>query len=184
MKLIAILLAALLLAATVNAEIIKPKTTIPDNVVYATHFGLLFNQQYISEISQENWGVDSLLTNSTWGSYICFEAKKIPTPTPWWMDYYGGNVMVNDTYLIPVGTVMTIRTAEGITCGRTVVETAGKFGFLHTYADDPYSPYIKEGAYEIGEPLYLYLNNTRCTNDLAYMGFGQRVQIKKIYLAK
>jgi len=77
-----------------------------------------------------------------------------PVPTREWTDFYGALLL--DGKPAPVGTLVSLADGDGVICGTTVVREAGKYGFLHTYADDPATS-LDEGA-QPGESLSLLVN--------------------------
>jgi len=56
-----------------------------------------------------------------------------------------------------VGDVLAVRDPQGVVCGLFVIKMAGKYGFVHIYADDPATMNIDEGA-SAGDILSFELN--------------------------
>jgi hypothetical protein len=69
---------------------------------------------------------------------------------------------------LPVGTVVTVRDDDGILCGISVVKTAGMYGLLHVYADDPITS-VDEGA-SIGDTLRIFVNDVPAPQYAIYTG--------------
>jgi len=78
------------------------------------------------------------------------------TPTPWWSDYYG--YMEIDGEPVAPGTAFRVEDPDGIICGEFEVTTAGFFGYIHVYGDDPNTP-EDEGA-ESGDALSFFVDNS------------------------
>ena len=64
------------------------------------------------------------------------EGKAGVTPTHTWVNFYGPAGLPDGTPL-PVGTTVEVVDSEGIVCGAAVVTTAGQYGLLGCYGDDP-----------------------------------------------
>jgi len=93
----------------------------------------------------------------TLGGIIATEAEAEVTPTPEWMGIWGGNVVLADGSPLPVGTLVTARTEDGLTVGafRTVAE--GRIGLMSVYRDDRFTE-EKDGATQ-GETVSLYVGS-------------------------
>ncbi|MGQ9667261.1 MAG: hypothetical protein ACUVWB_08100, partial [Anaerolineae bacterium] len=67
-----------------------------------------------------------------------------PIPTNEWVNFYGLNTLLNGAP-VPVGAVITAYDPQGVLCGQFVVHTAGRYGVMPVYRDDPMTP-TDEGA--------------------------------------
>ncbi len=79
-----------------------------------------------------------------------------PIPTPVWTDFFGTVVEFNGQP-VPVGSLVEAFDPQGVLCGKFVVATAGKYGFMPTYGDDSRTPGVDEGA-ESGDEITFTLN--------------------------
>jgi len=75
-------------------------------------------------------------------------------PTTEWADVYGAALLSGQP--VPGGAVIVAYDPAGIAAGAFVVRTAGQFGFLHVYADDPRTP-TDEGV-QAGDMLHFTLD--------------------------
>jgi len=91
-------------------------------------------------------GAIALLLAAPAGAVVHFPA---PTPTAQVMDLIGA-LTINGIPAQP-GDEVAVFDPQGVLCGRVVVTTAGRFGILHIYGDDPTTPQ-DEGALP-GDPL-------------------------------
>lgn len=66
------------------------------------------------------------------------------TPTRQWMDIYGQDLTLNGEKL-PTGTRIEAVDEDGVVCGQAMVSTAGQFGLMAVYADDPLTE-VDEGV--------------------------------------
>ncbi len=71
------------------------------------------------------------------------------TPTNQWVDFYG-DAVTNDGTPVAVGKVVKAYDPDGVLCGEFTIGTAGSYGFLHVYRDDPTTT-EDEGAVENDE---------------------------------
>lgn len=79
------------------------------------------------------------------------------TPTYEWVNLYcDGEAFANDAPIQP-GDVIEAFDPDGVVCGRFEVVTAGTFGFMPVYVDDPWTPDIDEGCIS-GDIITLKLN--------------------------
>ena len=65
-------------------------------------------------------------------------------PTTEWVNFYSENSTLSGAP-IPVGSVVWAYDASGNVCGEFVVHTAGEFGLMACYLDDPTTP-VDEGV--------------------------------------
>lgn len=79
---------------------------------------------------------------------ICAQAAE-PTVTPVFTFIYGYGPL-------EVGDEVTVYTAHGILCGKTLVSVAGQYGQMAVYGNDPLSN-VRDGA-EYGEELTVRIN--------------------------
>lgn len=63
-------------------------------------------------------------------------------PTTQWVNFYSSSSTM-DGQPLPVGSVVRAYAATGEQCGEFVVHTAGYYGFLACYVDDPNTPRIE-----------------------------------------
>lgn len=81
-------------------------------------------------------------------------------PDPQWMNLFSGD----STFLgqpVPVGAVVTAHDPEGVQCGEFIVHTAGKYGYMPCYRDDPITP--EDEGPEPGEPIAFKINGLPAT---------------------
>ena len=78
--------------------------------------------------------ISTLLVAATWAQ----------TPTTQWVNFYSANTTVAGGP-VSVGSVVQAFDPSGVQCGRFTVTTAGKYGFLACYIDDPNTS-IDEGV--------------------------------------
>ena len=76
--------------------------------------------------------------------------------TPTWLDFYG-IVLDVESQNVVVGTLVQAYDADGVLCGEFVVQTAGEYGFMPVYGDDPLTPEVDEGASE-GDSLFFVID--------------------------
>ena len=76
--------------------------------------------------------------------FVPLSAQAQITPTPTWVNFYGGNSQI-DGAPVPVGASVQVFDASGVLCGAFTVRSAGMYGFLACYMDDPNTP-ADEGA--------------------------------------
>jgi LysM repeat protein len=67
-----------------------------------------------------------------------------PIPTNEWVNFYGLNTLLNGAP-VPPGAVITAYDPQGVLCGQFVVHTAGRYGVMPVYRDDPMTA-TDEGA--------------------------------------
>ncbi len=77
-------------------------------------------------------------------------------PTNVWMNFYG-SVSTYNGQSLPVGSIIDAYDGQGTHCGSDTVITAGTYGFMPVYADDPLSG-IDEGASAVGETITFVIN--------------------------
>ena len=65
-------------------------------------------------------------------------------PTPVWTDYYG-SILIGEDH-VAVGELIEAYDPDGVKCGEYQVQTAGLYGFMHVYGDDPATSDVDEGA--------------------------------------
>jgi hypothetical protein len=166
--------------------VIQPKTTIPENSACPAVLGILFNGEYINgyQVSANDIRVlaEELAKDSKW-RFLIDHIKSIPTPTNQWVNLYGAMVEVEysdgKTEILRPGTLLTARTKAGVSCGSFFVREKGKFGFLHVYADDSYTPYIEDGV-KPGDKFRMFLNDKPCKEEFTWSGNGDRIEVKKL----
>ena len=69
----------------------------------------------------------------------------VTTPTNDWCDFYSEGAELCGEPL-PVGTVIDAYDPQGVHCGTFTVQTAGQWGLMHVYGDDPLTGGVDEGA--------------------------------------
>ncbi len=79
---------------------------------------------------------------------------KAQTPTNTWCDFYGNATVLGAP--VEPGDEILVYDPQGVLCGRFVVHTPGRYGYLHVYGDDPTTP-EDEGATE-GDTLRFRIN--------------------------
>ena len=79
-------------------------------------------------------------------------AVEWPVATPTSVDLYGASL----GFSLEPGDIVTVRTPSGLVCGTCEVSTAGFYGLVHVYGDDPTTP-ERDGALP-GERLELDVN--------------------------
>ncbi|MFH0810404.1 MAG: hypothetical protein V2A77_08070 [Pseudomonadota bacterium] len=83
-------------------------------------------------------------------------ASEVPvSATPTSVDLYGSSV----GFALQPGDIITVYTSAGTPCGRGVVNTAGFYGLVHVYGDDPTTPEIDGGR--PGDRLELEVNGRK-----------------------
>lgn len=108
-------------------------------------------------------------------------------PTFEWMNFYG-RVTLPDGAALPAGTVVLALDPQGVICGATAVTTAGQYGLLACYRDDPYST-DDEGA-QPGDDIRLFISTDGVHANGEMIGVGtwsglgsrQRVPVGSLYL--
>ena len=105
-----------------------------------------------------------ILTNSA-------SAALIPPPP---CDFVG-NEIIKGT--LQVGDTVSAKDPDGVLCNPVPckVETAGQYGVLRAYPDDPNTPAIDEGAEEL-DRMTFYLKSLLATTDIAIWRAGQTVR--------
>ena len=100
-------------------------------------------------------------------------------PTMEWASFRGSMTTYNGDP-VPVGSVVDAYDPDGAHCGTFTVHTAGKYGFMSVYADDPYSTEVDEGAGP-GNQLTFYLNGrlalTEGPDDPVWNGMGSTAEV-------
>jgi hypothetical protein len=66
-------------------------------------------------------------------------------PTDQWVHFFSQNSTLNGQPL-PIGAIVDTYDPDGVHCGRFIVHTIGKYGYLSVYHDDSYTPGVDEGA--------------------------------------
>ncbi len=94
-------------------------------------------------------------------SNINISLTSIPTLTGIpidFQDFYD----VNTTFLynlpVQIGDVIVVADPDSVICGIFTVNTVGRYGFIHVYQDNPFTPGVDEGAV-VGDTLTFYINN-------------------------
>lgn len=87
---------------------------------------------------------------------VVLEPMATPAPTPEWVNFYCNDNLFMGAPL-PVGSVIDAFDPDGVHCGTFWVSTAGQYGFLAVYRDDPFSTDFDEGA-EPGDLIRFYVN--------------------------
>jgi len=103
-------------------------------------------------------GLISLLVLALTLAYSSTPVKGDPAPE--WVNFFSGNT----TFLcqpVPVGTVIAAFDPQGVKCGEFTVVTAGKYGLMACYRDDPVTP-EDEGPLP-GEPISFKINGLPAT---------------------
>lgn len=68
-----------------------------------------------------------------------------PISTPFWTSFFGDGLTFNGN-ILPVGATIDAFDPDGVHCGTWTVTTAGKFGFMSVFGDDPTDSLVDEGA--------------------------------------
>jgi Secretion system C-terminal sorting domain len=88
-----------------------------------------------------------------------------PIPTPYFTSFYD-NATTYNGLPVPVGSVIEAFDPNNVNCGKfivgSVVDSAGVYGFMPTYGDDPSSPLIDEGAL-LGQTITFKINGRAAT---------------------
>ena len=79
-----------------------------------------------------------------------------PLPTNKWVSFWGDSSRINSGY-VSVGTVIRAYSPHGVLCGQFVVKTAGSYGMMPVYLDDPTTPSVEEGA-QAGDTIHFTVN--------------------------
>lgn len=79
-----------------------------------------------------------------------------------WHDFYGyvKGAKIND--------VITAKDSNGIVCGSYKVDEAGKYGFMHVYADD--SSTTKDEGAKVGDIITFYYNGVKLKENYTFKG--------------
>ena len=80
-----------------------------------------------------------------------------------WVDFYG-NVTINGA-AAPVGTVVGAYDPDNVLCGSFIVDSTGKYGFMHVYNDDNTTAGIDEGCLP-GDSVRLTINGIDATTNV------------------
>ncbi|MFC1572706.1 carboxypeptidase regulatory-like domain-containing protein, partial [Candidatus Eisenbacteria bacterium] len=94
---------------------------------------------------------------------------------------YWGEASQFDGEPLQAGDVVTVQDAQGIFCGSYHVTTAGHYGFLHVYGDDPTTPEIDEGA-SSGDSLTFRVNGELATPTPPYPTWPQNGAVVQVEL--
>lgn len=87
-------------------------------------------------------------------------SAQAPIPTNEWVNFYGLNTTLNGAP-VPIGAVITAYDPAGVLCGQFVVHTAGRYGVMPVYRDDPMTTQ-DEGA-SPGDTLSFRINGLPAT---------------------
>ncbi len=79
-----------------------------------------------------------------------------------WHDFYG---YIKDA---KVGDIITAKDPNGIVCGSYKIDTLGKYGFMHVYADDSATT-LDEGA-KTNDIITFYLNGNKLNQNFSFKG--------------
>jgi hypothetical protein len=66
-------------------------------------------------------------------------------PNPAWTSFFGSGLTFNGLPA-PIGSIVDAYDPSGVHIGRDTVHTAGQFGYMPAYGDDPSTPLLDEGA--------------------------------------
>lgn len=99
------------------------------------------------------------------------------TPSQYWRDYYSPSSSSPDGRPLAVGSLVQVFDPDGVECGRFVTHTAGEYGYLHVYGDDPLTP-EDEGAVP-GDTLRFMVDGSECVEvPAAIWESGDRLQYR------
>jgi Secretion system C-terminal sorting domain len=88
-----------------------------------------------------------------------------PIPTSTWTSFYDDATTYNGLP-VPIGSVIEAFDPDNVNCGKfivgSVVDSAGYYGFMSAYGDDPTSPLIDEGAL-LGQTITFKINGRAAT---------------------
>jgi len=101
-----------------------------------------------------------------------------PIPTYDWHDFYGdvfGSGEGGAGGAEP-GDIVTAKDPDGVVCGKYVIGTAGRYGFMHVYTDDSYTQDVDEGAV-YGDIISFYYNGSRMKENATWLGSRARTNI-------
>ena len=98
------------------------------------------------------------------------------TPTDKWIDLYCASSYVHGHPLQP-NDVVEAYDPGGVLCGRFIVKTAGAYGFMPVYADDPYTPTIDEGCEPL-DPVTIEVNGqiAKTNQPLVYPAAYEKIE--------
>jgi hypothetical protein len=99
--------------------------------------GALAQQAPYAAGSPSGPGLDAVVVTNDWCDYLD-DGSTIPDCTAT-SSYYNGSP-------VPVDAVIDAYDPDGVHCGTFTVKTAGKWGIMHVYADDPLTEGVDEGA--------------------------------------
>jgi subtilisin-like proprotein convertase family protein len=100
------------------------------------------------------------------------------TATASWVNFYG-TAFTAEGLPLPAGTHILAYDPDGSLCGAVEMETAGRYGLLPCYGDDPTTPGIDEGA-QPGDLIRLYVEGdveARATGTWTQHGDGWQVDL-------
>jgi len=110
-------------------------------------------------------------------------------PTNQWISLYSRKLEIfnGKSRLVPAGTAVIVKTADGIRCGVRKCEADGFLRFLPVYANDTFRP-GQEGP-NPGEEIRIYLATEGQQGEFRYYteqpihwtSFGDRIEIGKLY---
>lgn len=95
------------------------------------------------------------------GLVIALNLQTIPA-TNNWQDFYGN---IKDA---KIGDIVTAKDPQGVVCGSYKIDIAGKYGFMHVYADDT-STSVDEGA-KLNDIITFYLNGVKLNENFSFKG--------------
>jgi hypothetical protein len=99
-------------------------------------------------------------------------------PTREWINVWGEGVRMDGTSL-RVGTIVKAVDEDGVVCGQCAVRSAGDFGLMAIYKDDPETE-VDEGA-EAGETVTLYLGDVKVSGGIRWTELGDCVNFKEAF---
>lgn len=98
-------------------------------------------------------------------------------PTNEWINIYGEGITL-DGKLLPVGTRISAKAPNDLTCGEFIVSTPGSFGFMPVYRDDPFTD-ITEGA-KPGDQISIFFNELELPVKVTWGNFGDVIDLGAI----
>ncbi|HNZ38247.1 MAG TPA: FlgD immunoglobulin-like domain containing protein [Candidatus Latescibacteria bacterium] len=99
------------------------------------------------------------------------------SPSQYWRDYFSPSSTGPDGRPLAAGSLVQVFDPDGVECGRFVVVTPGKYGYLHVYGDDPLTP-EDEGAVP-GDSLRFMVDGSECVEvPAAVWETGDRLQYR------
>ncbi|HPU84281.1 MAG TPA: FlgD immunoglobulin-like domain containing protein [Candidatus Latescibacteria bacterium] len=99
------------------------------------------------------------------------------SPSQYWRDYFSPSSTGPDGRPLAAGSLVQVFDPDGVECGRFVVVTPGRYGYLHVYGDDPLTP-EDEGAVP-GDSLRFMVDGSECVEvPAAVWESGDRLQYR------